>query len=137
MEGLRAPVTLEVGRLLRRAVLDHCASERRRVHPPLLHVGVPGSAESVFSDGEPTDHGLRCDIVAAMLRRTRTTSTPPLVWVTRAGALDLQDVDARWLATARAAYAEAGVPLVMVVVNRHGWRDPRSGAGRQWARLRP
>jgi hypothetical protein len=49
----------------------------------------------------------------------------------------VQDVDARWLAAARASYAEAGLPLTFVVVNRRGWRDPRSGLGRTWARVRP
>jgi hypothetical protein len=136
MEGLRVPVGTETARLLRRAVLDHGASEPRRVYQPLLHVGVPGAAEAVFADTDVTDHGLRCDIVAAMLRRTSRGATAPLVWVTRTGDLELEDVDVRWLAAARAAYAEAAVALVMVVVNRRGWRDPRSRAGREWSRLR-
>ena len=59
-----------------------------------------------------------------------------LVWLTRAGGLELQDVDARWLAAARAANAEAGVAAALVVVNRRGWRDPRSGLRRTWARVR-
>ena len=137
MEGIQPPLTPGLHRVLRRAVLNHCAAEPRRVHPPLLHVGVPGAAEALFADVEPTDHGLRCDIVAAMLRRTRRGATTPLVWLTRTGDLDLQDVDVRWLASARAAYAEAGAMLLMVVVNRRGWRDPRSGARRDWVRLRP
>jgi len=136
MEGVRPPISPGLHRLLRRAVLDHGTSEPRRVHPPLLHVGVPGSVEAVFADAEPTDHGLRCDIVAAMCRRTSRGSMAPLVWLTRTGDLDLQDVDVRWLASARAAYAEAGQVLLMVVANKHGWRDPRSGASRQWVRLR-
>ena len=123
-------------RLLRRAVLDHCTSEPRRVHPALVHVGVPGAAEAVLADVERIDHGLRCDLVAAMLSSTSRGSTTPLVWLTRTGALDVQDVDMQWLASARAAYAEAGQPLVMVVVNRRGWRDPRSGESRQWVKLR-
>jgi hypothetical protein len=59
-----------------------------------------------------------------------------MVWLTRAGPLDLQDVDAAWLAAARIATAEAGVSLTMVVVTRHGWLDPRSGVRREWKRLR-
>lgn len=139
MEGLRPPIAPDVDRLLRRAVLDHIRAERRRVHPPLLHVGLPGGTEAVFADTveDPTDHGLRTDVVASMLRRTVRGPVTPLVWLTRAGDLDLQDVDARWLASARSAYAEAGAELVMVVVNRHGWQDPRSGASRHWVRLRP
>ena len=136
MEGLQGPVSPALHRVLRRAVLDHCTTERRRVHPPLLHVGVPGGAEAVFADVEPTDHGLRCDIVAAMRTRTGRGTSTPLVWLTRTGDLDLQDVDFRWLASARAAYAEAGAALVMVVVNRRGWRDPRSGERHDWVRLR-
>lgn len=136
MEGLRPPISPDLHRLLRRAVLDHCISEPRRVHPALVHVGVPGAAEAVLAVVDPTDHGLRCDLLAAMLSRTHGGSTTPLVWLTRTGALDVQDVDMQWLASARAAYAEAGQPLVMVVVNRLGWRDPRSGASRQWAKLK-
>lgn len=87
-------------------------------------------------DDEPSDHALRCDVVAAMVRRTRRPGPVPMVWLTRAGALETQDVDAAWLASARAAYAELGLPLLMVLVNRRGWRDPRSGAACTWRRLR-
>ena len=137
MEGLRQPIAPGLHRVLRGAVLEHVRAERRRVHPPMLHVGLPGSAKAVLADVEQTDHSLRCDLVAAMLRRAGRWHPVPLVWLTRTGDLDLQDVDVRWLASARAAYAEAGAQLVMVVVTRHGWRDPRSGAGRDWVRLRP
>lgn len=128
------PLPRDLGRLLRRAVCEHASAERRRRYLPLLRVGLPGERQLVHPDrpDTPTDHALRADIVAAM--RHRSGSDRPLVWLTRPGALDLQDVDVRWLAAARQAYAEAGVPLVFVVVNRHGWRDPRSGAGRTWQR---
>jgi hypothetical protein len=100
-------------------------------------VGTPGGSQALFAPGPltATDHALRTDIVAALLRRTSGTDGR-LVWLTRAGGLELQDVDAAWLAAARAAGAEVGVPLTMVVVTRHGWRDPRSGTGRTWKRLR-
>ena len=137
MEGLRHPIDPGLQQVLRGAVLEHVRTERRRVHPVLVHVGLPGAAKAVLADLEPTDHSLRCDILAAMLRRAGRWHPVPLVWLTRTGALELQDVDARWLASARAAYAEAGTQLVMVVVTRHGWRDPRSGARRDWVRLRP
>jgi hypothetical protein len=103
----------------------------------VLHVGTPGGPQALFAPGPApaTDHSLRTDIVAALLRRTAGVEER-LVWLTRPGDLELQDVDAVWLAAVRAAGAEAGVPLTMVVVNRHGWRDPRSGAGRTWKRLR-
>jgi hypothetical protein len=58
------------------------------------------------------------------------------VWLTRSGELALHDLDVEWLTAAASAYAEAGVDLTMVVVNRRGWRDPRSGVGQTWVRLR-
>ena len=137
--GVPVPAPPDVARLLRRAVLDHARSERRRVHLPLVHVGVPGGAERALAvrPEDRLDHALRADAVAAMRAATsREGTVEPLVWLTRAGALELQDVDAAWLAAARTAYAEAGGQLVMVVVNRRGWWDPRSGAGRTWQRLR-
>lgn len=121
-------------------MLDHALSEHRRSFPTILHVGTPGGRESVFADrpDDPTDQALRTDIVAALLARHRRAggATPPLVWLSRPGDLELQDVDAAWLAAARAAAAEAGGVLTMVVINRHGWRDPRSGLSRTWVRLR-
>lgn len=141
MEGIAEPLERRLHEALRRAVFDHALSEPRRVFAPLLHVGRPGGAQAVFAfgAGEPADHSLRTDVVAALLRRTRPPDSPdsgPLVWLTRPGPLDLQDVDAAWLAAARAAGAEAGLPLTLVVVTRSGWRDPRSGVGRVWKRVR-
>ena len=137
MEGIHEPVTRSLHRTLRRAVLEHAGSERRRIFAPLLHVGTPGGPQALFAPGPlpATDHALRTDVVAALLRRTSAIDGR-LVWLTRPGGLELQDLDAAWLAAARAAGAEAGVPVTMVVVTRHGWRDPRSGAGRTWKRLR-
>jgi hypothetical protein len=137
VEGIREPLTRSLHRTLRRAVLEHAVSERRRVFAPLLHVGTPGGPQALFAPGPlgVTDHALRTDVVAALLRRTSGLDER-LVWLTRPGGLELQDTDAAWLAAARAAAAEADVPLTMVVVTRHGWRDPRSGAGQTWKRLR-
>jgi len=128
-------MTPEHLRQLRRAVLDHALGERRRVHLALLHVGVPGGAHEVFPvrPDEPTDHALRVDVVAAM---RASAPDAPFVWLTRTGELVDQDVDLAWHAAARQAYAEAGAPLVFVVVNRHGWREPGTGAERRWRRLR-
>ena len=143
MEGIGEPVGRHLHAALHRAVLEHVSSERRRAFPPLLHVGTPGGSQALFatdppgpSDHAPLDQSLRTDVVAAMLARQRLTSVAPLVWLTRPGDLCLQDVDAAWLAAARGAAAEAGLPLTMVVVTRRGWWDPRSGAIRTWRRLR-
>jgi hypothetical protein len=135
--GLTEPVAPRLAALLRRAVLEHATSEPRRHFPARLHVGTPGGAQRVLALGtEPTDHSLRTDVVAAMLSRAPSYDGGPVVWLTRPGELDLQDVDAQWLSAALAATAEAARPLTLVVVNRHGWRDPRSGLSRHWKRLR-
>ena len=139
MEGIEEPVGARLHQALRRAVLEHVTSERRRAFAPLLHVGTPGERVDRFAPDPGNavlDHGLRTDVVAALLRRHRDTSPAPLVWLTRPGELCLQDVDAAWLAAARTAAAEADLPLTMVVVTRQGWWDPRSGATRTWRRLR-
>jgi hypothetical protein len=143
VDGLCDPLARRTSALLRRAVLEHVTSEHRRVHPAVLHVGVPGGpvAALALDAVEPSDPGLRTDVVAALrVRAALAGAAAPdeqLVWLTRPGGLELQDVDALWLAAARAAYDEAAAPLSFVVVNRRGWRDPRTGLTRTWVRLRP
>lgn len=104
----------------------------------MLHVGVPGATSLIHEGGhdQSAEHGLRADLVAALLHRSRTGPVPPLVWLTRTGELVLEDVDAAWLSAARAAYAEAGLPLVMAVVTRRGWWEPLTERSREWKRLR-
>lgn len=139
MPGITAPVPASLDAALRRVVLDHRATERRRSFAPRLHVGLPGGAAEVFVSGpaDSLDHALRADVVAAMLARCcRRTRRCPLLWLTRPGELCVQDVDAAWLAGAWTATAESGLPLTLVVVTRRGWLDPRSGVGREWKRLR-
>ena len=99
VDGLSEPLPRHTDVLLRRAVLEHAAAERRRVYPPVLHVGVPGERVASLAVGtaEPTDPGLRTDVVAA-LRVRAGVGTDQLAWLTRSGGLELQDVDARWLA---------------------------------------
>lgn len=141
VDELREPLGGPTRALLRRAVQEHAADETRRRYPPTLHVGIPGDAVArlPLTDAIPSDPGLRTDIVAAL--RTRVSAGPTdrhLVWLTRAGALDLQDIDIWWSFAVRAAYVEAGASGIgFVVVNRRGWRDPRSGLSRTWARVRP
>lgn len=129
--------------LLRRVVIEHKRAERRRRFPPVLHVGWPGRPE-VGRVGEPAwrrsgneeelDHGLRCDLLSALLRRAPDGDL--IAWLSRPGGLDLQDVDAAWLRAVSAVAAETGRVLPFVVVTQRGWRDPRSGVGREWRRLR-
>jgi hypothetical protein len=132
------PLSPQTQALLRLAVLDLRVSERRKAFAPVLHVGVPGATGFEYEPprGEPMEHGLCADVVAAFLRRTSAGPVQPLVWLTRTGDLVLEDADAAWLSAARSAYAEAGLPLTMAVVTRRGWWDPRSGRRREWKRLR-
>jgi hypothetical protein len=134
MPVLLEPLSLGDRRVLRTAVLQLARSDRRRHIPPVLHVGVPGGPTTTVVDDPEWDHGLRTEIVGAVLRARRD---PPWVWVTRSGPLSLQDVDAAWLGPATAAAHERGADPAYVVVTRHGWLDPRSGLLRQWRRIRP
>ena len=127
--------------LLRRLVLEHKAAERRHRFPAVLHLGAPGRPEAgriVESAEAGLDHALRCDVLEAMLKRAGTPDPdrPLMTWLTRPGSLDIQDVDLAWLRAVTAVNGEADRALAYVVVTRDGWRDPRSGAGRAWQRLR-
>lgn len=158
VEGLHEPLSPVLEKRLRRAVLDHTASEHRRSFLALVHLGVPGGKEVVHAhrEDEPTDQWLRADIIHSMRRRVGVPD--PIVWLTRAaeakpgdiasaeaeanpesmvtGRFDVEDVDLRWLAAARQAFREIGEPLTYVVVTRNAWFDPRSGLSRRWKRLR-
>ena len=138
MEGLVDPLPPDLHAALRRAALDHALSERRRSFTPALHVGTPGGVQSVLAlePAERLDHSLRTDVVAALRHRVAAEVPAPLTWLTRPGDLALQDLDALWLPAARDACDVAGTTLTLVVVNRNGWRDPRSGLARTWLRLR-
>lgn len=139
MEGIGEPVPRDLQQCLRLAALDHVSAGRRRSFPAMVHVGLPRGVQRVYSPAGDVilDQALRTDILAALLRHTATCNpSPPIVWLTRPGRLDLEDVDAAWLAASRAAFAEAECRLTFVVVTRSGWRDPRSATQRTWRRLR-
>jgi hypothetical protein len=131
---LDEPLAPRTTRLLRRAVLDLARREHRAHFPPTLHTGLPGGPVVSVGDELAWDHGLRTDIVATVLGAM--AEPPALTWLTRSGTGSLHDVDAAWLGPVLAAYAEHGHDPTFVVVTRHGWTDPRSGAGRRWKRIR-
>lgn len=133
MPVLRDPLPLAHRRALRTAVLQLATGDHRRHVPPCLHVGVPGGPTTTVPDDPAWDHGLRVEILGALLRDAHD---PPWVWVTRSGPLVLQDVDAAWLGAVVAAGGERGVDPAYVVVTRHGWTDPRSGLAQEWKRIR-
>jgi hypothetical protein len=123
---------------LRLTVARFRTGEPRHSFPPVVHVGLPGGASAEFVDlrEHRLDHTLRTEVTAALLSRAQIGIRNPTTWLTRTGVLDPEDVDLRWYAAARAAYGESGVPLAMVVVTKSGWYDPRTGARREWKRLR-
>ena len=138
-DGIVEPVSHALHVRLRRAVLEHARSERRRTFPPVLHVGVPGERSSAFTAGpdDVLDQALRIDVVSALVRRSHQRGTTPLVWLARPGDLvETGDADLAWLAATRTAAGELGRHLPFVVVNRRAWRDPRTGVGRTWQRIR-
>ena len=138
-----APLAPDLESALRRAVLDHVATEHRRVFPPVLHLGVPGGRHCRLpQDGPRPDHALRTDLLEALFRRHHAAQSDgsatgrTLLWFTRPGDLEPEDDDQEWASAARSAGSELGVVLPLVVVTRQGWRDTGSGAGRTWRRLR-
>lgn len=116
------------------AVLELARSERRRVHPALVHVGTPGGEAVVVAGEVGWDHAARVDLLSRLLWSARECR--PLVWLTRTGALEWQDRDAEWFAACRAAGSETGLEVDFLVVTRHGWWEPRTGDLRTWKRIR-
>ena len=133
MPVLHGPLPLAMRRVLRTAVLQLATTDHRRHVPPSLHVGVPGGPTATVADDPTWDHGLRIELAGAVLR---AAGDPSWIWVTRSGALTLQDVDAAWLGPVVAATGERGVDAAYVIVTRHGWLDPRSGLTQEWQRIR-
>lgn len=134
--GIREPVDRALQQVLRRAVLEHSRTELRKQFPPVLHVGVPGIRARRFTVAERLDHGLRTDVVEAMLRPSVERGVVPLLWLTRRGGTEPHDVDALWTAAVQAAAGELGLRLDFVVVTRRSWHDPRTGVARTWKRVR-
>lgn len=135
--GIGEPVSPLMLRVLRATVLAHATEEPRRRYPPVLHVGLPGGETRHFEidPDDVLDQALRVEVVEAMCRSSLAREVVPLVWLTRPE--DQHDEqDSAWVAAVNAAAAELGVRLELVVVTRRAWRDPRTGAGRSWVRLR-
>ncbi|TIC85425.1 hypothetical protein [Nocardioides sp. GY 10127] len=126
---------------LRRAVVDLASGEARRRFPALVHVGVPGGRQRLLPAADDgLDRTLRVEVLSGLLALSwqEDAGRRPLVWLTRPGPVDpVQDVDVEWLGATCQAAREIGTGVVFVVVDRHGWRDPRSGAHQRWRRVRP
>ncbi|QIK76310.1 hypothetical protein [Nocardioides piscis] len=133
-----APITRVQHAVLRAAVIEFKEAHPRGGAPTALHVGTPGRAvvSHVVLPGPPLDQALRTDIAAALLQRTANAHPHRWAWLARVGSLAVHDADVAWAAAWYAACAEASTEVPLVVVTRTGWRDPRSGVGREWSRLR-
>jgi hypothetical protein len=143
-----APLPPIAAGILRSAVARLRESKPRRSFPVAVHVGGFGAPYPSFVElsGEPLDHALRTEVAAALLSRAllsrallsraQATGAELSLWLSRPGELETEDVDLRWYAAATAAYREAGVALVMVVLTPRGWRQPATGGGVAWKRLR-
>lgn len=108
------------------------ASGPRRVVPPVFHVGRPGTrraADQVSVADDPNfGSGLRADLVERCLALLVDTIAP-VPWLTRGGDLAVRDVDLAWAAAAREAFGRHDLAYPgLVVVTRHGWLRPESGA---------
>ncbi|GAB2759097.1 hypothetical protein GCM10027020_09330 [Nocardioides salsibiostraticola] len=143
--GIDDPPDPALSRLLRAVVLEHAENEHRRVFDPTLHLAVLTQEgdrtpiHCVLSREDTWDDALRTDVVAALLRRLppQRATERWLAWLTRTGDLDIQDLDLAALRALRSAAAEAeAADFHFVVVNRRAWRDPVTGVGREWKRLR-
>ena len=136
--GIQEPLPTLLRKVLRGTVREHARNERRRVHPAVLHVGIPGGEQRTLElePGEHPDLAARIEIVEAMARAFLARDVVPLLWLTRMPeGPDVEDL--AWAAAVTAASGELGVRLDLVVVTRRSWRDPRSGVGQRWARVRP
>ena len=125
-------------RRLRAAVLELKARSPRGRFAIRVGAGSPGGPAHWFEIGrdDRLDHALRIEVSAALLHRVRPLAHEPWLWITRPGPLSVVDADLAWSSAGRAALAEAGLSTRFVVVTRHGWSEPMSGAGRAWGRLR-
>lgn len=137
--GIEEPVVPALGRVLRRAVVEHARAEERRIFRPVLHVGFPGGEQRTLEIAVdwPLDQTLRVEMIEAITRRHLDQGRVPLLWLTRAEEEDATTgEDLAWSAAVHAAGAELAVTLDLVVVTRRSWRDPRTGVGRAWQRIR-
>jgi hypothetical protein len=129
-----APFDDSMHAALRREVFSLRRRTRARVFEPRIHVGLLSGEYDAVPEPSSADHALRTDLVAGLLRMQAGT---PGAWLTRVGFPEPHDLDLAWWAAARAAFAEAEVPLPwFVVITKSGWHRPATGERRAWQRLR-
>jgi len=81
------------------------------------------------------DHGLRVDVLTALLEET--PGSWDTSWLVRPGVPAAHDADLAWLTAARDAFAAHGRALRgFFAITRYGWLDLGDGTSRFWKRLR-
>jgi hypothetical protein len=130
--------------LFRDAVARLRATERRRLFPLSVHVGVPDGAqrglELAWPVPEEYDAGLRFDVVDA-LAEGLLAEVPALGaawgWVVRPGVPQPHDQDLAWFAAVSRVFAAHELTMKgFRAVTRTGWLDVVTGESRTWKRLR-
>lgn len=119
------------------------AAGLRRTWPTRCWVGHPGGEQDETCVALPpagttaTPHGVRVDLVERALDGLEHPDGA-LAWLARSGPLLAGDDELAWWSAVRAGFARHGLdPSGFCVLNRVGWRDLASGAGRTWTRVRP
>lgn len=125
---------------LRLTVHQFRRSNRRRVFPPVLHVGAltgPAVHWPLEDDSPAPDAGLRAEIASALLSRALLDHDRPAWWLTRVGVPEPHDLDLAWAPVLDRVSAEAGIePRCIVVVTKAGWFEPLGDDRATWTRLR-
>ena len=136
--ALTEPLARPTAQLARRATLRHTREERRRRHfSPTLHAGDPAVQVRSVEIDAAVDDALATDCVMALHRWARSVAGDDvLLWVTRPGDLAPGELDLTLVRAVDEAERELGVPVPLIVVVHHAWRDPRTGVSRHWVRLR-
>jgi hypothetical protein len=136
-----------LARWLRARVAALRTATQRRNFPAAVELVTPAASPgaeplATWRYGiEPTDHGLRVDVLTRLLTdchsRTEPVSTQVSLVHVRPGPHEAADLDLGWAAAATVAGAIAGVEVVTAVaLSRWGWYDLRTGQQRSWVRLR-
>ncbi len=143
--GSSAGGSTEPGELLFRGEVARLrASERRRLFPLQVHVGVPDGPRRCVELPWPVpseyDAGLRFDVADALvegLLTGRPEAEAVWGWVTRPGVPQVHDCDLEWFATFTRVLGVHGMRSAgFRAVTRTGWLDVASGESRTWKRLR-
>lgn len=124
---------------LRSEVARLRASVGRRVVDLTVHVGTVGGAFASLvvgaGDIASVDGSLRAEVLSRLIEQRADNGD--MVWIWRAGAPALHDLDLAWMSAAVLAFGAHGRTVRRCyAITWTGWLDIRSGESRVWKRLR-